>query len=518
MARRRLVASPPCRSPSPGRSSPPSCARPRSAPSSSSDRRCSRPARRGRPAGDARDRARGSGKTTLLAAWPSPASGRARWPGWPWTTPTTIPSASGSTSSPRCARSGPASGTRRSRTCGCAVQLGADVVPSLLNDVAAREETAVLVVDDLHLLTHPDLHASLSLLVDRLPPNLRMVVASRSEPPMPVARMRARGELSELSGGDLHFTDAEAADLVGGVLGRRRGRRRGDPAAANRGLGRGAVPRGAVAARPRGRGRVHRAVRGRQPPPRRLPGRGGAGRPARGAPALPAALIRARPHVGVAVRRGVAVRGRRATARRDPPVEPVPRRPRRERHVVPLSPSLRRAAAPRARAHRAGGSGRAARARGRLARAQRAARRGHRPRARGRGRRPRRRARGRRRNDVFNRGELGTVARWLDALPADAVDAHPGLCTARAWLALDGGRLDDVQRWIEEADRAGLVAGGRGDGRARRRPARRPRLQARAPGRRDRGGRVRPAPRPRRAGVPADGGQPRARGRAPLAR
>ena len=57
-------------------------------------------------------------------------------------------------------------------------------------------------------------------------------------------------------------------------------------------------------------------------------------------------------------------------------------------------------------------------------------------------------------NDVFNRGELGTVARWLDALPADAVDAHPGLCTARAWLALDGGRLDDVQRWIEAADRA----------------------------------------------------------------
>src|SRR5215213_6064811 len=101
------------------------------------------------------------------------------------------------------------------------VRLTDDVVPSLLNDVAGRDETAVLVLDDLHLVSHPDVHDSLALLVDRPPPNLRLAIASRSEPPLPLARMRVRGELTELSGTDLRFTDEEAAELVGAVLGRR---------------------------------------------------------------------------------------------------------------------------------------------------------------------------------------------------------------------------------------------------------------------------------------------------------
>ena len=100
------------------------------------------------------------------------------------------------------------------------VRLGADVVPPLLNDVAGREETVVLVIDDLHLVSHPDVHASLALLVDRLPPTLRVTIASRSEPPLPVARMRARGELSELSG-TTALLRRGGPDLLGEVVGRR---------------------------------------------------------------------------------------------------------------------------------------------------------------------------------------------------------------------------------------------------------------------------------------------------------
>jgi LuxR family transcriptional regulator, maltose regulon positive regulatory protein len=53
----------------------------------------------------------------------------------------------------------------------------------------------------------------------------------------------------------------------------------------------------------------------------------------------------------------------------------------------------------------------------------------------------------------FNRGELATVAGWLDALPAAVVAEDPRLCVARVWLALDQGRLDEADHWLAEAER-----------------------------------------------------------------
>jgi LuxR family maltose regulon positive regulatory protein len=64
-------------------------------------------------------------------------------------------------------------------------------------------------------------------------------------------------------------------------------------------------------------------------------------------------------------------------------------------------------------------------------------------------------------NEYFNQGRLGTVTRWLDSLPGRSVKGDPRLCVARAWLALDHGRLQEAGEWIEAADRAsanGLVA------------------------------------------------------------
>ncbi len=94
------------------------------------------------------------------------------------------------------------------------------LVTTLINDLAQRHEPgqAVLILDDYHLIDSPQLHASMAFLVEHLPPGLRLVLASRSEPPLPLARLRARGQVAELGAADLRFTPEEAADLLGSGL------------------------------------------------------------------------------------------------------------------------------------------------------------------------------------------------------------------------------------------------------------------------------------------------------------
>lgn len=88
------------------------------------------------------------------------------------------------------------------------------VVPLLVNEAAALPGRTVLVLDDLHVIGDPAVHGSLAFLLDRLPPALRLVVATRRDPPLPLARLRARGELCELRGADLRLSDGEAAALL----------------------------------------------------------------------------------------------------------------------------------------------------------------------------------------------------------------------------------------------------------------------------------------------------------------
>jgi LuxR family maltose regulon positive regulatory protein len=85
------------------------------------------------------------------------------------------------------------------------------VLTSLLNDLAGSEEEVVLVLDDYHVIHAPEIHEAMSFLVDHLPPQLRLVIATRSDPPLPLARLRARGELAEVRAADLRFTDEETA-------------------------------------------------------------------------------------------------------------------------------------------------------------------------------------------------------------------------------------------------------------------------------------------------------------------
>src|ERR1700728_3495144 len=90
------------------------------------------------------------------------------------------------------------------------------LVTALINELAAQsgENPIVLVLDDYHLIDARQVHASLAFLLEHLPPGLHLVLASRSDPPLPLARLRARGQLAELRADDLRFTAEEAAALL----------------------------------------------------------------------------------------------------------------------------------------------------------------------------------------------------------------------------------------------------------------------------------------------------------------
>ena len=76
-----------------------------------------------------------------------------------------------------------------------------------------------LILDDYHLIKAQPVHDSVTFLLDRLPPGLRLVLSSRADPPLPLARLRARGQLHELRAADLRFTVAETAAFLREVTG-----------------------------------------------------------------------------------------------------------------------------------------------------------------------------------------------------------------------------------------------------------------------------------------------------------
>ena len=75
----------------------------------------------------------------------------------------------------------------------------------------------MLVLDDYHVIHAPEVHEAMTFLVEHLPPQLRLVVATRSDPPLPLARLRARGQLAEVRAADLRFTEQETAAYFDGM-------------------------------------------------------------------------------------------------------------------------------------------------------------------------------------------------------------------------------------------------------------------------------------------------------------
>jgi LuxR family transcriptional regulator, maltose regulon positive regulatory protein len=95
------------------------------------------------------------------------------------------------------------------------------VLTTLLNDLAALSGDLVLVLDDYHLIDSVEVQAGMVFLLDHLPPRLHLVLSGRSDPALPLARMRARGELVETRAADLRFTAEEAAGYLNEVMGLR---------------------------------------------------------------------------------------------------------------------------------------------------------------------------------------------------------------------------------------------------------------------------------------------------------
>jgi LuxR family maltose regulon positive regulatory protein len=93
------------------------------------------------------------------------------------------------------------------------------LLTALLNELAALPERAVLVLDDYHALDSPPVDQLLTFLIDHLPPRLHLVIATREDPNLPLARLRARGQLTELRAGDLRFTPEEAAEFLNHTMG-----------------------------------------------------------------------------------------------------------------------------------------------------------------------------------------------------------------------------------------------------------------------------------------------------------
>ena len=90
---------------------------------------------------------------------------------------------------------------------------------ALPRDLAAIRRPFVLVLDDFHVLVDPKVHELLTYLIDNQPPGMRLVIAGRSDPPWPLARLRAAGTLNEVRAGDLRFTHEEAGTLLNDTLG-----------------------------------------------------------------------------------------------------------------------------------------------------------------------------------------------------------------------------------------------------------------------------------------------------------
>jgi LuxR family maltose regulon positive regulatory protein len=151
----------------------------------------------------------GSGKTSLLCSWLQERSGAARvaWvsldqssddPAVLWGA--VLAALRGDSAVPAIAP--PVRGSRLT------------FMPRLVNELAALPETAILVLDDVHVLRSRECLAQLSFLTLHLPPTLRIVLSSRAEPPLPLHVSRVLGTLTEIRASDLAFTGSEATELL----------------------------------------------------------------------------------------------------------------------------------------------------------------------------------------------------------------------------------------------------------------------------------------------------------------
>jgi LuxR family maltose regulon positive regulatory protein len=96
------------------------------------------------------------------------------------------------------------------------------IIVQLINEISEEKLSPrhyILVLDDYHLIQSKEIHEDLAFLLEHLPEQLRLIIATRADPPLPLARMRANKQLSEFRAQDLRFTLSEIETLLNGVIG-----------------------------------------------------------------------------------------------------------------------------------------------------------------------------------------------------------------------------------------------------------------------------------------------------------
>ena len=163
----------------------------------------------------------GFGKTTLLSTWLEQASLRSAWVSldhddddlirfWSYVFTALARVHPGSETIPMALLQGPAPQQLPSIE---------TVLTVWINGLTAMSHEVALILDDYHLITAPPIHRSVTYLVDHLPPRLHLVIATRADPPLPLARLRSRGHLTEIRAADLRFTAEETTAFLTRTLG-----------------------------------------------------------------------------------------------------------------------------------------------------------------------------------------------------------------------------------------------------------------------------------------------------------
>jgi LuxR family maltose regulon positive regulatory protein len=93
------------------------------------------------------------------------------------------------------------------------------LITGLINQVASSPSPFFLVLDDYHFIQNEWIHEAIGLLVEHQPPEMHLILTSRVDPPLPLARLRGRGQMSEIRDRDLRFTVNEAAEFLNDVMG-----------------------------------------------------------------------------------------------------------------------------------------------------------------------------------------------------------------------------------------------------------------------------------------------------------
>ena len=92
------------------------------------------------------------------------------------------------------------------------------VMSAVINALAVTECECLLTLDDYHLIASREIHQAIGFLLERHPDNLRIAIGTRSDPPLPIAKLRAQGKIAELRAADLRFTRDETADFLRNVM------------------------------------------------------------------------------------------------------------------------------------------------------------------------------------------------------------------------------------------------------------------------------------------------------------